>query len=100
MNTPQIRAIDEFTPDEVRLLSCLIAAPSQIVAAEWVGCTPTHLRRLLKDLRSRLDVDNNWQLVLLAQAGGLIDLEKVLPFQAAFEHLGPEGFRTAGRPGK
>ena len=63
------------------MLSCLIAAPSQEVAAEWLGFSPTHLRRLLKELRVRLEVDTNEQLIVLASVNGAVDPEKVLPFK-------------------
>lgn len=70
-----------FTKEDSQLLSCVIAAPSQGVAAEWLGFTPTHLRRLLRGLRQRFEVDTNEQLIVLASVSGAIDPEKVLPFK-------------------
>jgi serine/threonine protein kinase HipA of HipAB toxin-antitoxin module len=77
----QTRRPHLFSKEESRLLSCLISAPSQEVAAEWLGFTPTHLRRLLRELRKRLNVDTNEQLIVLALLHGAIDPQKVLPFK-------------------
>ncbi|WP_344486438.1 hypothetical protein [Glycomyces endophyticus] len=68
-----------FSKTDSELLSCIIAAPSHQVAAEWLGCSATHLRRLLKLMRERFDVENNLQLIVLASVHGAIDPSKVLP---------------------
>ncbi|MCH7230612.1 hypothetical protein L0U85_07065 [Glycomyces sp. L485] len=69
-----------FTASDVELLACVICAPSRDAAAEWIGCSSTHLRRRLRDLRDRFKVDTNEQLIVLASVSGLIDPRKVLPF--------------------
>lgn len=79
MNSIPRSTIPSFSEADAAILNCVVAAPSHQVAAEWVGCSPTHLRRLLKVLRERFDVDNNLQLVVLASLHGAIDPAKVLP---------------------
>ncbi|WP_026925303.1 hypothetical protein [Glycomyces arizonensis] len=69
-----------FTTGDGELLSCLIAAPSQALAAEWLDITPTHLRRQLKELRDKAGVDTNSQLIVLATVSGVVDPAKVLPY--------------------
>ncbi|WP_026932311.1 hypothetical protein [Glycomyces tenuis] len=85
MNLPPSHTPTALGATEIELLNCLIAAPSQEVAAQWLGYSPTHLRRLLKDLRNRFAVDTNAQLIVLASVSGAIDPAKVLPFR----HLDP-----------
>ena len=71
---------DRFTSEDIDLLACVISAPDREAAAEWLGCSPTHLRRRLRDLRDRFAVDTNEQLIVLASISGSIDPRKVLPF--------------------
>ncbi|WP_199038328.1 hypothetical protein [Glycomyces salinus] len=73
------RSVPAFSETDVEVLNCYIAAPSHQVAAEWLGYSSTHLRRLLKLLRERFNVDTNIQLIVLASHYGAIDARKVLP---------------------
>ncbi|MGP4112742.1 hypothetical protein ACTWP5_17765 [Streptomyces sp. 4N509B] len=86
----QSRQSVPFTKEDSQILSCVIAAPNQGVAAEWLGFTPTHLRRLLRELRQRFEVDTNEQLIVLASVSGAIDPRKVLPFKEFKEFVGLE----------
>ncbi|GAB4007488.1 hypothetical protein GCM10029992_61370 [Glycomyces albus] len=74
--------VPAFSETDVEVLNCYIAAPSHQVAAEWLGYSSTHLRRLLKLLRERFNVDTNVQLIVLASHHGAIDARKVLPHNA------------------
>jgi hypothetical protein len=69
-----------FSADEIELLSCVIAAPNHENAAAWLGCSPTHLRRRLKQTRDRFRVETNAQLIVLASVSRSIDLDRVLPY--------------------
>jgi hypothetical protein len=81
VNPPASRVTDLLSANEVELISCLIAAPNQVVAADWVGCSPTHLRRQLKELRERFEVETNAQLIVVASVSGSVNPAKVLPFR-------------------
>lgn len=69
-----------FDPEDIELLACVICAPNRDTAAEWLGCSSTHLRRRLRKLRKQFNVDTNEQLIVLASVSGSIAPEKVLPF--------------------
>ncbi|WP_298417421.1 hypothetical protein [Brevibacterium sp.] len=69
-----------FHPKDIEIMNCFVAAPSQAVASDWIGCSPTHLRRQLKELRRRFDLDTNEQLIVLATSNGAVDPRKVLPY--------------------
>lgn len=88
MAAPVLMASNQFNPADIKLLTCVICAPSRDAAAEWLGCSPTHLRRRLRELRTRFDVDTNEQLIVLAAVRGHIDPEKVLPFGHGFGDTG------------
>lgn len=80
MNLPPPGNPDVFSPHDCEVLTCLISAPTQEVAAEWLGLSATHLRRRLKDLRVRANVETNAQLIVLASISGIVDPTKVLPY--------------------
>lgn len=80
MNPPPSDELPRLFNTDIELLSCLIAAPTQAVAAEWLDISPTHLRRRLKELRDQVGVETNSQLIVLASVSGAVDPVKVLPY--------------------
>ena len=81
MNPPSSADRALFSSDDRELLNCLIAAPTQKVAAEWLEVSSTHLRRRLKELRDKTSVETNAQLIVLASISGAVDPGKVLPMR-------------------
>lgn len=80
MNPPPSGIHVTFTPDETDLLHCVIAAPDQYAAAEWLDISAKHLRSRLRQLREQHDLETNRQLIVLASINGWTDPCKVLPF--------------------